>query len=220
MKPRFSSAVIAAALVIAVFSPAASAPTFETVDTVVVTGSGTSLAADATADTVIVNNYKYPQDGGGGIFIRSASSACSGLDYGADGGVVIQGASSCYYRQFAGAVHLKWYGVRWEDDVASILPHAFAAAKYFQLGSGNPNQVGTVDTDGLKVISSDWILVPNNTRLTCDAPFTAQMDNPVAATGYADVGGPSCCRMASQFISTAMLRPSTRTRWRSITASY
>lgn len=141
----------------------------------------------------VVRDYSTPGDGGGGTFIRvQTTNDCSAFyANGDDGGVVIQvtnsitGKIACYYRQFTGSVHLKWYGIVNGQDVAGSCPgpsnclqNAFDAAKNFNFASlaSNPDYVGTVETDGLRIASSDWILIPNNTRLTCNASFTGLMD--------------------------------------------
>jgi hypothetical protein len=64
----------------------------------------------SNSPTIILQSFASVSDGGGGTFVLNGSSCGD-----ADDGVIVHagsGSGGCYYRQFSGAVHLPWYGVK------------------------------------------------------------------------------------------------------------
>ncbi|HTT85282.1 MAG TPA: hypothetical protein VMF67_17535 [Rhizomicrobium sp.] len=128
-----------------------------------------------------VDDFATVGDGGGGQFV--IGPLCSS----GDDGVIVKetaGAQRCWYRQFTGAVHLKWYGVTsTADSGAPDVTTQLNAALTIAAGvTSVPNTSataaanGVVDTDGMRIhvsgngnTSGHAIDIPNNVRLTCDA---------------------------------------------------
>jgi hypothetical protein len=125
-----------------------------------------ALDDEGLGPNVNVANYyagSNGSDGGGGQFIQNGS----GTDCTPDGGVVIQTTGTgklCYFRQFAGPVHMNWYGVNsapsHQDATTTQFGYAFDAARKY----GNR----TVSTDGVAINLSGGILeVPTGDALDC-----------------------------------------------------
>jgi hypothetical protein len=141
------------------------------------------------AQTVIVQGYYAPGDGGGGEFYLHNAGSCA-LP-GEDGGTVIHNTAGCYYRRFTGTVYMSWFGVQDStgaglNDVATACssfaqPHcwanAFAAAA---TPSGNNN----VSTGGMYLYSTEDVTPQADQTLTCDSSYTGQ-----ATSNYAPSGG-------------------------------
>jgi hypothetical protein len=154
-------------------------------------------AGDAgTSINVNVSGRVSDNDGGGGEFVQH--STCEGED---DDGVRIAEATShkCWYRQFTGPVHLRWYGV--QDATSSTclanlsscaadapisfgdnaIANAFAAAK---VSSSNfINGDGGVVTDGLSIVVNNGDLdIPKNQYFSCNGPPGASRDQSSTST--------------------------------------
>lgn len=134
---------------------------------------------NAGAPNVNIEQYSSSIPSGGGQFVIGKGPAQTNCT--ADHGVILKdngGLGNCYYRQFAGPVHLAWYGVADANSTVCLpvlrpvgcnadaqLAAAFAASLAAGLGGD-----GGVVTDGRAIALSQSAEIPPNQYLSCGGP--------------------------------------------------
>jgi len=154
-------------------------------------------------------------DGGGGIFYTPGSGTCTSQDY----GITVKGSSggvtSCWTRQFTGAVHMKWYGVSQANTGTSLqnanpncpyeysycLDSAITAAAISAAGSGN----GCVDLDGLRwyiggPTASSLVLAPQFGVISVPANVVIGCDDAPIGGVFLTQGSPDFTQMPNALV--------------------